>query len=390
MFISLTIAITRIGPAVFPSISGNSTSKEGWEQERSAMYSVVKHVTEIVARMDREISRMINMELTAIHGGDEETVQTGDEAAKAASTGTQVANLDLTLKRRRVSIGPSSAAETPGISQGPLGAPSGAVELDDNLMRTLTREVEEMVIEKNLKRHPMLARIWKEGVDAGRRAYQREREDRLFGLLSQTTAVEASQQGIHDMDDTSKRDYVDRRARSEGFSTPSPRSSPSLTTPNAAHSHTYSHSQPIAQTEGQPQKPTLNGGPRNPSFPRPGSELAKKVEAERARIREARLDRLAMSPPEFQTPTSPPVLGNTRNPLNRLSFISTLSGDVPGSPGSIGSPSPSARLSSIGSIGSTGLHTDGNGGGGSVSGGEHSASPLGRMGIRSRSVSLVN
>lgn len=394
------------------------------------MYNVVKHVTELAARLDREVSRMINMELKAIHGEEPETrnSQVGDESTDAVNV-SESPNADTseaTLRRRAVtgSIKPLRPVEgqAPGASHGIAGAPSGAVELDNNVMRKLTQEVEDMVIEKNIRRHPMLARIWNEGVKAGRRAYQqqqqqsrqqeqqerdRAREDRLFGLSSQTTAVEPSQNG--GMDEGAKREYVERRARSEGFSTPSPRSSPTLPTPASTHNHGYSHSQPQAQpySHPQPNKPTLDRGPRKSSFPRPGTELAKLVEAERARIRETRLDRLGMSPQEPQqfqppSPLSPspapaPAHVSAPKAMSRLSFINTLDGNITNSPGLQTSPSPAARLGSVGSVGSMGsrgsmgLHPDNTG---AVSSGEQPSSRFnsedGRINIRSRSISLIN
>ncbi|KAG8810383.1 hypothetical protein FRC17_002953, partial [Serendipita sp. 399] len=229
VFIYTSFAITRIGPAILPSFTGLGPTVGEWEQERNALYTVVKQVTEIAAQIDREISRMIHRELKAVHGEIDEPVAIGAAAEVDPNITPKSA------KRGQTSPGIESNLRTPTSGPSAPIAGLGGLELNDGVMRKLSKEVEEVVIEKNLKRHPLLARIWREGVLAGRAAYEKEREDALFGVRegtkppshSGTTAVDPSQptfspRQIHQTTDDWKRDYIQRRARSEDSGLPLP------------------------------------------------------------------------------------------------------------------------------------------------------------------------
>ncbi|KAG8809292.1 hypothetical protein FRC19_005325 [Serendipita sp. 401] len=248
-FIYMSIAITRIGPAILPSFTGLGPTQGEWEQERNTLYVVVKQVTEIAAQIDREISRMIYRELKAAHGEVDDPVANGvapemdaNDTPANAKTGALPGSGDPStsslpgsspnLRQRRV-VGSNSRTTTSGPSAPIAGL--GGLELNDGVMRKLSKEVEDVVIEKNLKRHPLLARIWREGVLAGRAAYERERESQFFDdrqvkkptSRSETTAVDPSQptfspRQTQKATDDWKRDYVQRRARSEDYYLPTP------------------------------------------------------------------------------------------------------------------------------------------------------------------------
>ncbi|CAG8623007.1 16269_t:CDS:1, partial [Acaulospora colombiana] len=341
----MSIAITRIGPAIMPIFAGTGSATPGeWEQERTALYAVVKQVTEIAARLDREISRMIYTELKAAHGEVEETLDTMATAAEPQASNAEVSATPAktapllsesdratsfipspgSSKKTQRNVSSNSALRTPAtqgrVSNSTATAGLGGMELDNNIMRLLSKEVEDMVIEKNIKRHPMLARIWNEAVGAGRIAFEREREAKLFGAqqahqpVSQsqtTTAVDISQQ-LHpfpnsrtsDNDSAWKSSYMQRRARSEEHSASPP---PNLSKPALG---------PISGITNTPPPSALRNLSRQGSdverlshtrwssasssysgLPRTGSDLAKRVDAERARLlRELASDQLASSP----------------------------------------------------------------------------------------------
>ncbi|PVF97641.1 hypothetical protein CPB86DRAFT_706608 [Serendipita vermifera] len=339
-FISMSIAITRIGPAIMPIFAGTGSATPGeWEQERTALYAVVKQVTEIAARLDREISRMIYTELKAAHGEVEEipvNIATASEP-QASNTGVTATPAKITpvlnesdratsfvpspgsSKKTQRYVSSNPALRTPAsqerVSNSTATAGLGGMELDNNIMRLLSKEVEDMVIEKNIKRHPMLARIWNEAVSAGRIASEREREARLFGAQqtnqplsqSQTTAVDIPQQlhpfpnsRAYENDSSSwKSSYMQRRARSEEHSASPPPilSKPALgpvtgitsTPPPSALrnlSRQGSDVERLSHTRWSSASSSFSG------LPRTGSDLVKRVDAERAKL----LREIASSP----------------------------------------------------------------------------------------------
>lgn len=372
VFISLSIAITRIGPAVLPSFSGGTTTQAEWEQERTVLHNVARRITEIAARLDREISRMIHAELKAAHGEVEELPAEGATAAASASmpnaepTNTSstpspakrqsIAQKEDTLSplasrtakpNRRQAVFPSSSAALAGL---------GGMELNDVVMRHLSKEVEDMVIEKNLRRHPMLARIWKEGVAAGRASYEKEREDRIFGMQnqsmtqSQLTAVDLSmgqqQSGGNKLGESSwKEGYIQRRARSEEHSpSPSPSLPPRLfqgPTPSLTNTPPPRPLRNLSQFSSEASHSELHrrsssSSSNMSSLPRASSVLARSVEAEKARLREAALERLTMSPGPDLNLIAAAAAGNAKQPgIRRVG-----SGGFSNSPVYLGTPTP--------------------------------------------------
>lgn len=308
---------------------------------------------------------MIWRELKAAHGEEE----------PAALDESTVNEISLNSPTRRVPAASTSALPPPGAPAGATTASSaaaglGGIELKDNLMRKLSQEVEDIVVEKNLKRHPMLARIWAEGVEAGRKAYLKEREERLRATFaSQTTAVDLSQRlngiseypakGSGDQEDW-KKDYMSRRARSEEHS-PSPSPSPSLrggfasqpialrNTPPPSELRNFGtgpgrrrESSPTPITAPLALRPTLGN---RPSLERKSTiELAKMAgasEVERLK-RGSALERLSSFSPRASFSPGPTLEGNATGATsyvgNRLSA------------GSLDSPGAGERFDSLGPI----------------------------------------
>jgi hypothetical protein len=382
----MSIAITRIGPALMPLFAGTGSATPGeWEQERTALYAIVKQVTEIAARLDREISRMIYTELKAVHGEVEETplvpTSTGVDAQastlEASANPAAVAPVLNEEGRATSYVGSpgsskrtqrnTSASRTPvsrsRISASTATAGLGGMELDNNIMRLLSKEVEDMVIEKNIKRHPMLARIWNEAVYTGRIASEREREAKLFGTQqtnqppsqSQTTAVDISQQGhpfpngrTSESDNSSwKSSYMQRRARSEEHSaSPPPISKPILghtssitNTPPPSALRNLSHQSSDVERGTHTRRSSASSFS---GFPRTGSDLARRVDAERARLlREIASEQLTSSGPEVN-------LSARANGLLQQHHQHRLSGDhFPVFPKSLDTPSPESSRSDL-------------------------------------------
>ena len=345
------------------------------------LHGVVRRVTEIAARLDREISRMIHAELKAAHGEAEELpaesvstpVSTPMPAAKhtdalpASASGSPARQKVASQKEdtlsplaSRTSHSVSRRAIFPSASAAPAGL--GGMELNDGVMRQLSKEVEDMIVEKNLRRHPMLARIWKEGVAAGRAAYEKEREEKLFGAQtrsmtqSQLTAVDLSQQlmGAHTskgnrLEETNpsswKESYIQRRARSEENS-PSPPASlpPRLLQGPAASLTSTPPPQPLRNLSNYSSEATRSELHRRSSstssnlstFPRASSVLSRSIEAEKARLREATLERLTASPGPDLNLISAASAGNSKQSgLRRMG-----SGSFADSPVYLGTPTP--------------------------------------------------
>ena len=384
VFISLSIAITRIGPAILPSFSGGITTLAEWERERTVLHDVVKRVTGIAARLDREISKMIHTELKAAHG-DEIDSSSAPVGASEAPSSTPAPSADTTRtasfpsssrspvgqqtsSHREDTLSPLPAQASQPFPLRPVAPNSsmpaaalGGMELGDGVMRHLSKEVELLIVERNLKRHPMLARIWDEGVAAGRAAYQREREEKLLARTqsisqSELTAVDSQRlpEG-HSTNGTKpgekslgswKEGYIQRRARSEEHS-PSPPSSlpprlfqgsaPSLTNtppPSRPLRKLSSNSSDVSKSDLH-RRSSSTSLP-NFSLPRPGSAFRRSVEAQQARMRDTALDRQASSPGPDLNLIGAAALANARSPGPRR----VGSESFPGSPGYLGSPTP--------------------------------------------------
>lgn len=373
VFISFSIAITRIGPAVLPSFAGGTTTQAEWEQERTVLHSVVRRVTEIAARLDREISRMIHAELKAAHGEFEdlpvETVATpastpmpAGAVASASSTSGSPARKKV-VSQQEDTLGPLNSRTPRLTSRQPLfpstsAAPAGlgGMELNDVVMRQISKEVESMVVEKNIKRHPMLARIWREGVAAGRASYQKEREERFFGAQqdrsmtqSQLTAVDLSQQlvaGQPSKGETNpsswKEGYIQRRARSEEHSPSPPASLPPRMFPGPVASLTNTPPpRPLrnlsnfsSEAYSELHRRSSSTSSNISTLPRSSSVLARNTEAEKVRLREAAPEKLSASPSADLNLIA--TMGNTRQPgVRRVG-----SGSFTGSPAYMGTPTP--------------------------------------------------
>ncbi len=84
VFLSVSIAITRIGPAAFPSLLGDR--QEEWQAERQQMYNLVHQVSETKNRLDRELTRLIQTEIRAAHGAQYDPFSNDDSFASTPGT----------------------------------------------------------------------------------------------------------------------------------------------------------------------------------------------------------------------------------------------------------------------------------------------------------------
>ncbi len=133
LFISTSIAITRVGPVIFPGLATSKAGRDNLEW--------IKPVTErlviLAQTTEKEVSRMLAVELRAMHGVPVEGTDPLIEAAPTKS--------------------PSPARQaTFNITHQPR-------DWDPEIMGRLTSEIENMIVDKGLREHPMLDTIW-EGV----------------------------------------------------------------------------------------------------------------------------------------------------------------------------------------------------------------------------------
>lgn len=134
LFISTFIAITRVGPVLFP---GLATSKEG-KDNLEWIRPVTERLVVLAQIAEKEVSRMLAIELRAMHGVAVE-------------------------ERPDALIEATPAERPPPTQQSTFNIAHQPRKWDPEIMGRLTREMENMIVDKELRGHPMLGTIW-EGV----------------------------------------------------------------------------------------------------------------------------------------------------------------------------------------------------------------------------------
>ena len=134
LFISTSIAITRVGPVIFPGLATSKAGKDNLEWIRPVTERLV-----VLAQMaEKEVSRMLAVELRAMHGVPAEE------------------RPDALIEATPDDRPPPTQQSTFNIAHQPR-------KWDPEIMGRLTREMENMIADKELRGHPMLGTIW-EGV----------------------------------------------------------------------------------------------------------------------------------------------------------------------------------------------------------------------------------
>ena len=134
LFISISIAITRVGPVIFPGLATSKAGKDNLEWIRPVTERLV-----VLAQMaEKEVSRMLAVELRAMHGVPPEE------------------RPDALIEATPADRPPTTQHSTFNIAHQPR-------KWDPEIMGRLTREMENMIVDKELRGHPMLGTIW-EGV----------------------------------------------------------------------------------------------------------------------------------------------------------------------------------------------------------------------------------
>jgi len=191
LFISTSIAITRVGPVIFPGLATSKAGKDNMEWIRPVTERLV-----VLAQMaEKEVSRMLAVELRAMHGVPPE--ERADALIEAAP--------EKPL--------PSTRQSTFNITHQPR-------EWDPEVMGRLTREMENMIVDKELRGHPMLGTIW-EGV-----VKNKYEELRLQRLRTQSQSPSQPPPQLQHLPQI--------RARSRANSEPPQSSPPSLPSPQTS------------------------------------------------------------------------------------------------------------------------------------------------------------
>lgn len=133
LFISTSIAITRVGPVIFPGLATSKAGRDNLEWIRP----VTERFVILAQTAEKEVSRMLAVELRAMHGVPAE-------------------GADALIEAEPTKCSPSTRQATFNIAHQPR-------EWDPEIMGRLTREMENMFVDKGLREHLMLDTIW-EGV----------------------------------------------------------------------------------------------------------------------------------------------------------------------------------------------------------------------------------
>ena len=195
LFISTSIAITRVGPVVFPGLATSKAGRDNLEWIRP----VTERLVILAQTTEKEVSRMLAVELRAMHGVP---VEGADPLIEAAPTKS-----------------PSPARQaTFNITHQPR-------DWDPEIMGRLTSEMENMIVDKGLREHPMLDTIW-EGVITNK--YE---ELRLQRLRTQSYSHSHSHSHSHSQPQPRTVPVTRTRARSRVNSEPPQSSPPVLPSP---------------------------------------------------------------------------------------------------------------------------------------------------------------
>ena len=222
LFISTSIAITRVGPVVFPGLATSKAGKDNLEWIRPVTERLV-----VLAQMaEKEVSRMLAIELRAMHGVPAEE---GPDALIEATP----------------------AERPPPAQQSTFNIAHQPRKWDPEIMGRLTREMENMIVDKELRGHPMLGTIW-EGVVKSKYEELRLQRLRVQSQLQPQPQVPP---------------YIRARSRANSeppqglpLSFPSPPTSVSTLPPRTEDAYTYTIGPGGQSREGSPA-PVLEASP---------------------------------------------------------------------------------------------------------------------------------
>lgn len=133
LFISTSIAITRVGPVIFPGLATSKAGRDNLDWIRP----VTERLVILAQTAEKEVSRMLAVELRAMHG-------------------VPVEGADLLIEATPTKSPSPARQATFNIAHQPR-------DWNPEIMGRLTSEMENMIVDKGLREHPMLDTIW-EGV----------------------------------------------------------------------------------------------------------------------------------------------------------------------------------------------------------------------------------
>ena len=133
LFISTSIAITRVGPVIFPGLATSKAGRDNLDWIRP----VTERLVILAQTAEKEVSRMLAVELRAMHG-------------------VPVEGTDLLIEPTPTKSSSPARQATFNIAHQPR-------DWNPEIMGRLTSEMENMIVDKGLREHPMLDTIW-EGV----------------------------------------------------------------------------------------------------------------------------------------------------------------------------------------------------------------------------------
>ena len=133
LFISTSIAITRVGPVIFPGLATSKAGRDNLDWIRP----VTERLVILAQTAEKEVSRMLAVELRAMHG-------------------VPIEGADLLIEATPTKSPSPARQATFNIAHQPR-------DWNPEIMGRLTSEMENMIVDKGLREHPMLDTIW-EGV----------------------------------------------------------------------------------------------------------------------------------------------------------------------------------------------------------------------------------
>lgn len=149
LYISASIAITRVGPVLFPILGPSLDPVEQAKDVALWATPVAQKLVMLTQLAEKEISRMLAAELRAMHG-----VSPDDSASQRFDRAEVQAPFATPSKPGSTSL-PIGISRNPTMTQLP-----STNRWNEDIMRRLIREMEDMIVEKNIKGHPMLQSIW--------------------------------------------------------------------------------------------------------------------------------------------------------------------------------------------------------------------------------------
>ena len=226
LFISTSVAITRVGPVIFPGLATSKAGKDNLEWIRPVTERLV-----VLAQMaEKEVSRMLAIELRAMHG-----VPAKD--------------------RPDALIEATPAARPPPTQHSAFNIAHQPRKWDPEIMGRLTREMENMIVDKELRGHPMLGTIW-EGVVQNKHEELRLRRLRTQSQLQPRLQPQLQPQLLPYIRSRSRADSEPPQSLPPSF--PSPPTSVSTLPPRTEDAYTIG---PGGQSRGGSPVPILEASP---------------------------------------------------------------------------------------------------------------------------------